>query len=104
MSKLVVIVIGCEHSQGLSKKDNKPYNFATVNYLGANDGWTSEKGSCTAVGFDKKQISMNPSPALVAEFQKLASQFPLQCELHLDVDPQNPQRNHVVDIKLIDNK
>ncbi|RJX72803.1 hypothetical protein DZ860_06500 [Vibrio sinensis] len=97
MSKLTVVVTGCEHSQGLSKKDDKPYNFAVVNYLATNEGWTSQKGSCTAVGMTQKQISMNPSPQLVAEFQKL--QFPIQCELQLGVDPQNPQRNQVVDIK-----
>ncbi|MCY9803350.1 hypothetical protein OTK51_07875 [Vibrio scophthalmi] len=101
MSKLQVIVIGCEHSQGLSKKDDTPYNFALVNYLAPNKGWKSAKGACNAVGFDRQQIQMNPSPALVAEFKKLEDVFPLLCELHLDVDPENPQRNHVVDIKLI---
>ncbi|MDA0148339.1 hypothetical protein [Vibrio sp. LaRot3] len=101
MSKLTVIVIGCEHSQGLSKKDDRPYNFAQVNYLAPNEGWKSEKGACNAVGLVQKQIQMNPSPSLVAEFQKLNDQFPMQCELHLDVDPSNPQRNHVVDIKAL---
>ncbi|KJY82420.1 hypothetical protein TW81_13485 [Vibrio galatheae] len=96
---LTVIVIGCEHSQGLSKKDDRPYNFAQVNYLGANDGWKSDKGACEAVGLKLKQIAMSPNPSLVAEFKKLADQFPLQAELHLDVDPDNPSRNIVVDIK-----
>ena len=57
---LTVTVIGCEHSQGLSKKDDRPYNFALVNYLAPNEGWKSEKGACEAVGLDKKQIAMNP--------------------------------------------
>lgn len=96
---LTVIVIGCEHSQGLSKKDDKPYNFAQVNYLAPNEGWTSEKGACKAVGLDKKQIAMSPNPSLVAEFEKLKEKFPMMCELHLDVDPSNPSRNIVVDIK-----
>lgn len=96
---LTVIVIGCEHSQGLSKKDDRPYNFAMVNYLADNKGWNSEKGQCQAVGLDKKQIAMSPNPSLVAEFKKLESQFPLMCELHLDADPDNPARNIVVDVK-----
>ncbi|NVJ57999.1 MAG: hypothetical protein HWE19_16715 [Vibrionaceae bacterium] len=96
---LKVTVIGCEHSQGLSKKDDRPYNFAVVNYLAPNEGWKSEKGQCTPVGLVQKQIAMNPNPALVAEFAKLTDQFPLMCELDLDADPQNPARNIVVDIK-----
>jgi len=96
---LTVTVIGCEHSQGLSKKDDRPYNFALVNYLAPNEGWKSEKGACEAVGLDKKQIAMNPNPSLVMAFKELESQFPMMCELHLDADPQNPARNIVVDIK-----
>lgn len=96
---LKVIVTGCEHSQGLSKKDDTPYNFAVVNYLAPNKGWKNDKGACTAVGLSQKQISMNPNPALVAEFQKLSDQFPMMVELHLDADPENPARNQVVDIK-----
>lgn len=96
---LTVTVIGCEHSQGLSKKDDRPYNFAVVNYLAPNDGWTSEKGACEAVGLTQKQIAMSPNPSLVAEFKKLEGGFPMMADLHLDVDPSNPSRNIVVDIK-----
>ncbi|CAK4075883.1 hypothetical protein [Vibrio sp. 16] len=96
---LTVIVIGCEHSQGLSKKDDTPYNFAQVNYLAVNEGWKSAKGQCEAKGLTQKQIAMSPNPSLVAEFGKLNEKFPLMCELSLDADPQNPARNIVVDIK-----
>ena len=96
---LKVIVIGCEHSQGLSKKDDTPYNFAQVNYLASNEGWKSAKGQCNAVGQTQKQIAMNPDTLLIAEFSKLKDRFPLLCELSLDADPQNPARNIVVDIK-----
>ncbi len=99
---LKVVVIGCEHSQGLSKKDDRPYNFAQVNYLGKNDGWTSQKGQCEAVGLTLKQIAMAPNPSLVAVFKNMADEFPLMCELTLDADPQNPARNIVVDIKPLD--
>ncbi len=101
MSKLTVVVIGCEHAQGLSKKDDKPYNFAQVNYLAPNEGWKSEKGSCKAVGLVGRQIQMNPDPQLVAAFQEIQDQFPVTCDLILDIDPSNPQRNHVVDVKVI---
>ncbi|MBF4410612.1 hypothetical protein EA831_22570, partial [Vibrio anguillarum] len=50
MGKLTVVVIGCEHSKGLAKVTNKPYDFAQVNYLKPNEGWNSEKGSCLAFG------------------------------------------------------
>ncbi|MCZ4294502.1 hypothetical protein [Vibrio sinaloensis] len=96
---LSVIVIGCEHSQGLSKKDDTPYNFAQVNYLAHNEGWKSAKGQCNAIGMTQKQIAMNPNPALIAEFDKLKDKFPMLCELRLDADPQRPDRNIVVDIK-----
>nr|WP_268844148.1 hypothetical protein [Vibrio anguillarum] len=36
---------------------------------------------------------------MLAEFQKLQDKFPLVCDLMLDADPSNPQRNIVVDIK-----
>ncbi len=98
---LKVVVIGCEHSQGLSKKNDTPYNFAQVNYLAQNQGWNSEKGQCKAIGLTVQQIAMNPTPALLAEFNKLESQFPMKCELMLDADPQNPARNIVVDIKTL---
>ncbi|WP_159656613.1 hypothetical protein [Vibrio atypicus] len=96
---LTVIVIGCEHSQGLSKKDDTPYNFAQVNYLASNEGWKSAKGQCKASGLTQKQIAMSPNPALVAQFIEMAPEFPCKCELVLDADPQNPARNIVVDIK-----
>ncbi len=96
---LTVTVIGCEHSSGLSKRDDKPYNFAQVNYLAKNEGWKSEKGSCTAYGLAVKQIAMIPEPALLAQFASIQEQFPCLCELALDADPQNPARNIVVDIK-----
>ncbi|NOI60645.1 hypothetical protein [Vibrio coralliilyticus] len=101
---LTVVVIGCEHSQGLSKKDDRPYNFAQVNYLASNEGWKSEKGECKPVGLVQKQIAMNPNPSLVAAFKELETQFPMTCELHLDADPQNPARNIVVDIKPVSGK
>ncbi len=101
MSKLTVVVIGCEHAQGLSKKDDSPYNFAQVNFLAKNEGWSSTKGSCKGVGMTQKQIQMNPSPQLVAAFEQIAPKFPCQCELTLEVDPSNPQRNHVVDVKVV---
>nr|MBF4337474.1 hypothetical protein [Vibrio anguillarum] len=50
MGKLTVVVIGCEHSKGLAKATNKPYDFALVNYLKPNEGWSSDKGSCLAFG------------------------------------------------------
>lgn len=96
---LTVIVIGCEHSKGMSKKDDTPYNFAQVNYLATNEGWNSAKGQCKAYGMTQKQIAMNPMPELLAEFDKLKDKFPMRCELHLDADPQRPDRNIVVDIK-----
>jgi hypothetical protein len=99
---LTVVVIGCEHSQGLSKKDDKPYNFAQVNYLAPNRGWSSDKGACQAVGLDKKQIAMSPNPSLVSVFKGLEDEFPLLCELSLDADPENPARNIVVDIKPVE--
>ncbi|CAH8190953.1 RstB phage-related integrase [Vibrio aestuarianus] len=99
MGKLTVLVIGCEHSQGLSKANDKPYDFAMVNYLKPNDGWTSQKGSCNAYGLMQEKISMTPSVALLTEFDKLQSKFPLMCDLILNADPTNPQRNIVVDIK-----
>nr|WP_194589607.1 hypothetical protein [Vibrio anguillarum]MBF4449033.1 hypothetical protein [Vibrio anguillarum] len=99
MGKLTVVVIGCEHSKGLAKATNKPYDFAQVNYLKPNEGWNSEKGSCLAFGLTQQQIAMNPHPSLLAEFQKLQDKFPLVCDLMLDADPSNPQRNIVVDIK-----
>ncbi len=98
---LKVTVIGCEHSSGLSKRDDKPYNFAQVNYLAKNEGWKSDKGSCTAYGLGVKQIAMSTNPALLAQFAKLEEQFPCLCELSLDCDPQNPARNIVVDIKIL---
>ncbi|WP_158147699.1 hypothetical protein [Vibrio cincinnatiensis] len=101
MGKLTVTVIGCEHSQGLSKSNDKPYNFALVNYLKPNQGWNSQKGSCTAYGLKSDHIAMLTTPSLLSEFQKLSTQFPLLCDLILDADPENPQRNIVVDIKPI---
>ncbi|MGO2498415.1 MAG: hypothetical protein ACTH6I_10370 [Vibrio litoralis] len=98
---LKVVVIGCEHSQGLSKNGDKPYNFAQVSYLAPNEGWTSQKGSCSAVGLTQKQIAMNPKPELFSAFASMESEFPCMAELILDIDPSNPQRNYVVDIKLI---
>ena len=102
MGKLTVTVIGCEHSQGLAKANDKPYNFAQVTYLKQNQGWNSSKGSCNAFGLKVEKIAMLTSPALLNEFQKLANNFPLLCELSLDADPENPQRNIVVDIKPLD--
>lgn len=101
MSKISAFVIGCEHSKGLSKGSNRPYDYAVVNYLGKNDGWTqSAQGQCTRVGLEQKKITMcNTNPSLLAEFQKLEVQFPLECDLVLDIDPNNPQKNWVVDIK-----
>lgn len=96
---LKVVVIGCEHSSGLSKRDDKPYNFAQVNYLAKNEGWKSEKGSCSAYGLTVKQIAMMPDASLLAQFATIQDQFPCECELILDADPQNPARNIVVDIK-----
>lgn len=99
MGKLTVLVIGCEHSQGLSKSNDKPYNFAMVNYLKPNEGWNSQKGSCNAYGLMQEKIAMTVTGGLLSEFEKLESQFPLMCDLILDADPSNPQRNIVVDIK-----
>lgn len=99
MGKITVIVIGCEHSKGLAKVTNKPYDFAMANYLKPNEGWNSEKGRCTPYGFIQEQISMSTNPSLLVEFQKLQDKFPLVCDLMLDADPSNPQRNIVVDIK-----
>ncbi|MGR5413055.1 hypothetical protein ACPV52_09905 [Vibrio astriarenae] len=96
---LKVMVIGVEHAQGLSKANDKPYNFAQVNYLATNEGWESQKGSCKALGFEVKNISMSTQPELFAAFSQL--EFPLMCDLVLDCDPQNPQRNYVVDVKPI---
>lgn len=97
---LKVVVIGCEHSQGISKAD-KPYDFANCNYLAPNEGWSSDKGRCNAVGLNQKQITMSTSEQLIAKFNTLSEEFPLMCELTLDADPQNPARNIVVDIKPI---
>ncbi|GAL13886.1 hypothetical protein JCM19233_4893 [Vibrio astriarenae] len=96
---LKVMVIGVEHSKGLSKANDKPYDFAQVNYLAPNEGWQSTKGSCKAVGLDKKTIAMSTQPELFAAFAQL--DYPVMCELSLDCDPANPQRNHVVDVKPI---
>jgi hypothetical protein len=95
---LIVVVAGCEHSVGLSKKDDTPYNFAQLNYLVPNTGWKSAKGHCKAYGLTQKQMSMSANPTLLAEFDKI--QFPARCVLTLEPDPENPQRNLVTDFKL----
>lgn len=97
---LTVIVAGCEHSQGLSKKDDTPYNFAQLNYLVPNQGWKSAKGVCKAYGLTQKQMPMAASPALLIEFDKIQNQFPVKCVLTLEPDPENPQRNLVTDFKI----
>ncbi len=101
---ITVFVIGVEHSQGLSKKDNKPYNFANVHYLIPRRGWANEKGASQVLGKQSEAISMNPMPDLFQQFRNIESQMPCLVELHLDVDPENMQRNWVVDIKPVNNK
>ncbi|MBF9000488.1 hypothetical protein [Vibrio nitrifigilis] len=96
-------ILGCEHSQGTSKGSNRPYNFAVVNILGANDGWTeSQSGRCTRVGLMQKTVPMSTDNlSLLHKLQTFENQFPLECDLVLDVDPNNIQKNWVVDIKPI---
>lgn len=96
------IVLGYEHSKGISKSSDKPYDYAVLNYLGKNDGWTkSEKGSCSRLGLEQKKIALcNTNPTLFAELAKLEGQFPIKLDLVLDTDPNNIQKNWVVDFKL----
>ncbi len=97
---ITVVVAGCEHSVGLSKKDDTPYNFAQLNILTPNQGWKSAKGQCKAYGLAQRQMPMSANPALLAEFDKIQNQFPVKCVLTLEPDPENPQRNLVTDFKI----
>lgn len=97
------IVLGFEHSKGLSKANDRPYDYAVVNYLGQNDGWTqSQKGTCTRVGLMQKTIAMrNDNPSLFAEFSKLEGKYPIELELELGLNPNDLQKNWVVDFKIV---
>lgn len=101
MSKLTAVIIGAEHAQGLSKKDNKPYNFANVYYLKQRKAWSNDKGASQVVGAEQASIEMNPSPALLEQFKTIEAQLPCEVELHLDINPENPQRNWVVDFQIL---
>lgn len=59
---ITVVVAGCEHSVGLSKKDDTPYNFAQLNILTPNQGWKSAKGQCKAYGLAQRQMPMSANP------------------------------------------
>lgn len=96
---ITVFVIGVEHAQGLSKKDNKPYNFSSVHYLVPRRGWSNEKGASQVLGKEVETISMNPTPELFEQFKNIESHMPCLVELYLEVNPERMQRNWVIDMK-----
>lgn len=102
MSKLTVMVVGAEHTKGLAKKDDRPYDFASVSYLKQAQGWSNDKGASTVVGLEVAKIDMdNTNPSLMNAFREIASALPCTLELTLALNPNNPQRNWVSDIKVV---
>ncbi|BDU45851.1 hypothetical protein [Vibrio nigripulchritudo] len=101
-NKVTLTVLGFEHSSGISKQQ-RPYDFAKLNVLKKNDGWTqSANGQCTRIGLMQDQLDMcHTNQTLLTELAKLEGQFPLELECHIDLNPDNLQRNWVVDFKVI---
>jgi hypothetical protein len=92
------LLFGGTYSKGVSK-DNKPYEVPTLYAGKACRAWENEKGSCIAFGSEGIKLRFDPNEIILAKFETTIT--PALVEFTYEPDPQDPQRNLVVDFKVI---
>ncbi|KJF95127.1 hypothetical protein [Photobacterium angustum] len=97
MSTLKVLAVGIVMGNGTSMKSGspKPYAFANVQYLLPAKDFSNENTNIQRKGMDVKEINMMFDQALFNSFGGL--EFPIEIELVLSADPENPSRNIVTE-------
>lgn len=102
MSTLTVLAIGVVMGNGTSTKSGtpKPYQFANIQYLIPAKDFSNDNTNIQRAGKDMREINMSFDQTL---FNKLKGiNYPATLELQLEANPENPERNIVVDFESVE--
>ncbi|WP_305817110.1 hypothetical protein [Photobacterium leiognathi] len=102
MSKLTVLAIAAVMGNGTSTKSGspKPYQFANIQYLIPAKGFSNESHNIQRVGKDVLEINIEFNQALFNRLKDVT--YPATLELQLEANPENPERNIVVDFESVE--
>ncbi|WP_192890636.1 hypothetical protein [Vibrio bathopelagicus] len=104
-----LVLLGGTYSKGISKKDGKPYEMAEIYYGKKPRSWKTEKGECISFGFgvgevndgkiEKPQMAFVYSSELLKKCETTA--FPVFADVVLEPNPEDPNKNLIVDFSVI---